>query len=77
MAGGEPEFIFADEQVLAYRRKKDNNEVMVILNLSGEIVNTQVPFGVDGYTAYPEPAQHVNEDGFLELSPWDYGIYVK
>ena len=77
VAGGEPEFIFADEQVLAYRRKKDNNEVMVILNLSGEIVNTQVPFGVDGYTAYPEPAQHVNEDGFLELSPWDYGIYVK
>ncbi|NNE26523.1 MAG: alpha-amylase [Saprospiraceae bacterium] len=76
-AGGDPEFLMADEDVLVYKRQKDNNEVIVLLNLSAEDQQKFADFSLEGYTAYLEPAQHVNEDGILEMRAWEYAIYTK
>jgi glycosidase len=69
-----------DDRILAFERTKDDNTVVVIMNLSAEPAETTVATGASAgrYASYPEgvdvelQAQHT-----VALEPWEYAIYTR
>ncbi|MGE4587052.1 MAG: alpha-amylase family glycosyl hydrolase [Mangrovibacterium sp.] len=79
LEGGEIQFLTTGkpDQVLAYVREKNNNKVMVVMNLSAQPVVSSVEFGVQ-----QEMAEWFNQDKFkgekenIELFSWEYKVYT-
>ena len=68
------------DRVYSFLRKKDNDEILVIVNLSD--VDRKVSVNWEGedsrFTEYfnGEPVTLFNNTNF-DLAPWEYGIYIK
>jgi alpha-amylase len=70
----------SDSNVLAYLRKKDKDEVLVILNLSDHLVRFDL---LDKWVSgkFREVFSHVQNDfsvnGSFEMKAWEWLVYVK
>jgi glycosidase len=74
--GGDVEMLTTNEdnKVFAFKRQKDNQEILVILNLSKEDVNLEID--LSAYKDLMAEGLELN-DGKLKMSPWAYGVYEK
>jgi len=69
-----------DEKVLTYLRKKDDQEVLVMLNFSAEPVRIELfdqRLGGTFKNLFKNEEVNVNEQRRFELAGWGYLIYVK
>jgi len=70
-----------DNHVLAFERTKNDNTVVVVMNLSAEQVATSVKLGetlAGAYTSAPDgEAAELRAEQTVDLAPWAYEIYVK
>ena len=69
----------ADTSVLAYLRKKGNDEVLVLLNLTGENVRFRIlPDWVKGrFTEiFSSMEMEFNKGASIELEPWGYRVFA-
>ncbi len=70
----------AEQQVLAFHRKKAVNEVVVLLNLSamnieGQVSDVQVSGKFKDY--FTSKSKDFSKDRSFQLKPWDYAVYEK
>ncbi len=80
-AGGKLQLIEGDQadKVLAYAREKEDNKIVVILNLSdGELLYTPVDESINGkYTdLFTDQEIEMNAGVSVDLKKWDYKILV-
>ena len=76
--GGEIEKIITSEHIFAFRRTKNDDSIVVILNLSDQIQQAEMSINLEGYTdvfsgvdvSYPR-------DQSLALDPWSYQVMSK
>lgn len=69
-----------DERILAFMRQKDASEVFVILNLSGDLVETALKgniFTGEYKTAFIYEPISFQPDANLEMAPWEYRVYYR
>jgi glycosidase len=69
-----------DDRLLAFERTKDDNTVVVVMNLSAEPVASTVTLGgaAGGYLAASDgSAASLGAEHAVDLAPWAYEIYVK
>ena len=71
----------APEQIFAYLRKKENREILVVLNLSGE-KNLRLDIIDDKVTGsyknvFSAAANDFTNDKSFEMQPWEYLVYEK
>lgn len=67
-------------KVLVFERKKNNNNVLVIMNLTGETASTTFSTGTSSrmYTCYFTSAKvEFNQHHVHELKPWEFHIFVQ
>jgi glycosidase len=64
------------EKVFAFIRNKEDNKVLVILNLSNEDVVTESNDFAGTYTDFFKD-EKIEAGKVLELEPWDFRVYVK
>lgn len=80
-AGGAFQALEADDPgILAFTRTKDDNTVLVVMNLSDGSVRGNVQTGsyAGDYKVFPrQDDTGVGETLAVELEPWEYRIYVK
>jgi cyclomaltodextrinase / maltogenic alpha-amylase / neopullulanase len=68
------------EKVFAFMRQKDSSEVFVILNLSGEVVETALEgdlYAGDYKTAFIYETTSFEGNDKLTLAPWEYRLYYR
>lgn len=68
----------ADNEVLAYLRTKDDRKVLVLLNLSANEVNCQLPAGAVTGTftnVFSGETINITEGQSLNLKPWQYLVF--
>ena len=78
--GGTPERINSDENIYAFKRKKGNNLVIGIINLSKDPQTLHInDASVTGsYTdSFTEKTYELKSDTPMELAPWEYLIFEK
>ncbi|MBD3921357.1 alpha-glucosidase C-terminal domain-containing protein [Paenibacillus sp. PR3] len=69
-----------DNHVLAFERTKNDNTVVVMMNLSAEQVETSVKLDqalAGAYTSQSGEAAELKAEQMVDLAPWAYEIYVK
>ncbi|MGD9929733.1 MAG: alpha-amylase family glycosyl hydrolase [Mangrovibacterium sp.] len=68
-----------NDQLLAYVREKNDNAVLVIMNLSSQPVVDSVEFDVQhDFAAWKGPEKLIGgEKVNIELQPWEYKIYTR
>lgn len=76
-AGGEPRIIgnTNEKAVVSYLREKDENRVVVVLNLTGEPQEVSLKgndFVGDYTNVFANRSQTLTEDMVFQLNPWDY-----
>lgn len=81
-AGGEPRIIgnTNEKTVVSYLREKDENRVVVVLNLTGEPQEVSLKGNdyVGDYTnVFANRSQTLTEDMVFQLNPWDYLVLSK
>ncbi|MFZ2899538.1 MAG: alpha-amylase family glycosyl hydrolase [Saprospiraceae bacterium] len=81
-AGGEPRIIgnSNEKAVVSYLREKDENRVVVVLNLTGEPQEVSLKGNdyVGDYTnVFANRSQTLTEDMVFQLNPWDYLVLSK
>jgi len=79
-AGGDIQFIETSdpEKLLAFKRVKGDNEVTVLMNLSGENLSGTVHLDAGTYKDYFTGKETiVGEDQPMQLKPWEYLVFVK
>jgi alpha-amylase len=67
-----------DNNVLVYLRKKDMRTVLVLLNLSGDILHCVIDDGQlpGSFTdVFSKRTENISEHKVFELSPWEYRVY--
>lgn len=67
-----------DNHLLAFERKKDDNTVFVVMNLSSEQLKGTVAAGSSAGTYKSFPSQttvDIGENYSVELGPWEYRVY--
>ena len=70
----------ADQQVLAFLRKKNKNEVLVLLNLSAVNIDGQVTDNmVEGKfkDSFSGKGKDFSKDRSFQLKPWDFLVFEK
>lgn len=73
--GGNVEFISADENVLIYKRMKNNNAVISIFNLTDKEKTTDITFDAAKYTDVFQGSDFDKKQGDkLKLEPWSYYV---
>ncbi len=71
--GAKAELIGNDTDVLAYKRSKDGDEVLTILNLSDTPQNWQVPSDIHGMeNIFDNKNLHAHTGDLISLGPWEY-----
>jgi len=78
--GGVFQVLEADKPILAFERKRDDNTVFVVMNLSSESVTGSIKTGssAGAYHSYPsQTAVDLKEEHAVKLGPWEYLIYTK
>lgn len=79
--GGDISFLeTADEHVLAFTRKKADNEVIVVMNLSPDVKVAHVNIGklAGEYKMYfNDEKVQLNGDEKFNLNPWEYHVFIK
>lgn len=79
-AGGAIHFIetSAPEKLLAFKRQKADNEVVVVMNLSGENLSATAQIAAGAYKNYfSGETISVAEDLQVQFKPWEYAVFVK
>jgi glycosidase len=80
-AGGVFNSIEADDtHILVFERKKDDNTVIVVMNLSAASVKGTIKAGTSAGTYKTFPSQttiDLKEEQSIVLGPWEYRIYTK
>ena len=66
-----------NENVLAYKRVKDDNEIIVILNLSDKEQTYRLNNVADEYTVYPSHNKDVVNNKEVTLPAWKYRVLIK
>ncbi|MFL5740628.1 MAG: alpha-amylase family glycosyl hydrolase, partial [Flavisolibacter sp.] len=68
-----------DQHVLAYKRKKGDDEVLVVLNLSEFDVHTQIKTGWQGTAReiFSDTKLYFTDSYTLDLASWQYAVYVR
>lgn len=72
--GGHPERINTSETVYAFKREKDGNQVVVVLNFSGEAQETELTTSVEGMEEVF--TGETGEGQSLTLEPYGYRVYA-
>ncbi len=70
----------SDEKVLAYTRKKDGNQVIILLNLSSAPSKVTVKYHSQQgkYHTFPEPQEvTLKDEQNYELKPWEYRLFYR
>ncbi|MEM9673238.1 MAG: alpha-glucosidase C-terminal domain-containing protein, partial [Bacteroidota bacterium] len=78
--GAMPYRINDDDHVYAFKREKDNNTVIGVMNFSGEVQELQLTdASVAGTYAdyFTEQSYELSVDAPLTLDPWQYLIFTK
>jgi len=66
------------EKVYAFSRKKNNNEVIVIINLSDSKQSLKLSKDIKGMTElFTDKKEDVKAGETLEMTPWQYKVYSK
>ena len=80
LAGAEIEFLETSvpEKLLAFKRQKEGNTVVVLMNLSGEKQNGTVSLGEkDTYVEYfSNKKMPLGGVSSFEIEPWDYLVFI-
>lgn len=69
-----------DDSILAFERMKEDNTVIVIMNLSAESVAGTVQIGESAgiyQLLGDESSVELNTEHTVDIAPWAYGVYVK
>lgn len=75
--GARAEFIYADRQVIGYRRTKNNQEVVVIANLSAQQGTASIGIDDNDYREIFGRQILRNQNAEVILEPWDYLVFTK
>ena len=69
----------APEQVFAFKRTKDDSQVLVVLNLSEEITSVEIELGeLTNYTAYWSNEKiPLGGNVKFDIEPWNYLVFTK
>ncbi len=70
----------ADEKVLAYMRKNENNEVLTIINFSKEKISFQIndPHLTGNFSnLFTRETENFSAPKYFELPPWGYAVFEK
>lgn len=70
--GGKPEFLLVDDQILAYKREKNNDRAICILDLSNKNAAYKVNFDPAGMSDIFTGLPITISDKELTLEPWAY-----
>ncbi|TSB46061.1 alpha-amylase [Alkalicoccobacillus porphyridii] len=76
-AGGEITFFnTSHNKLLAFKREKEDNQVIVIMNLSSEEIEATIEFGFEGnfQLFQTNTSETLGIEGTYQLSPWEYRI---
>ncbi len=68
------------ENVFPFGRKKNNNSIIVICNLSADTVQTQINFNTykgDYINWFSKDKRSISKQDNFNLSPWEYLVFVK
>lgn len=67
------------QQILSFKRTKDDNEVLVVMNMSPQMIETQLSdLSTGKYVEYFSSKKIKIKKNFkLSLQPWAYQIYIK
>lgn len=68
------------KNIMAYLRKHDNDEVLVLLNLSNEkTAFTIIDRLIDGFytNVFDRSANHLSSGSFIKMQPWEYLVFEK
>lgn len=80
-AGGSLKFLETgnSDQLLAYVREKDQNKVLVFMNLSDKLVVQNIEFGVqeEFEDVFGDEKVEIGEKVNVELQAWKFKIYTK
>jgi glycosidase len=74
--GGSFERIMHDKHIFAFERKKENNKVTVILNLSKQVMKPRVDRIIEGTEIFTGKSFNFNMGDELILEPWSYVVVV-
>jgi glycosidase len=73
--GGDVEFLQSTEEILVYKRAKNENEVIVILNLSDKASSTELNFDAAEYkSVFDGKSFNLKKGEKLNLEPWSYFV---
>ncbi len=68
------------KNIMAYLRKNDNDEVLVLLNLSnGKTAFTIKDRLINGFftNVFDNSVNHLSQDSFIKMQPWAYLVFEK
>ncbi len=76
--GGDFDILTSDkpEEIFAFTRKKDDNKVLVVTNLTDNTQAFAIPDITGNYVNYFTGEQEALDRKF-QLQPWDYKVYIK
>ena len=73
--GGEPMRINASENVYAFKREKEDDAIVVVVNLSGDPQETKLSEQLDGMKEVF--TEETGTGDVLSLGPWEYRVFEK
>jgi len=67
------------QQILSFKRSKDDNEILVVMNMSPQIIETQLSdLSTGKYVEYFSSKKiKIKKNIKLSLQPWAYQVYIK
>ena len=80
LAGGKIQFLetSAPKKLLAFKRAKGNDEVLVVMNMSAGEFKGTVSGNGETYTDYFSGKKiTLNENTNLDLKPWEYHVFIQ
>ncbi|NQU86120.1 MAG: alpha-glucosidase C-terminal domain-containing protein [Mariniphaga sp.] len=81
LAGGWIEFLKTSEpeKMLAFKREKENNSIIILMNLSNETLEGKVELGeIETYTEFfLDKKMPLGGNAQFEMEPWNYLVFVK
>ncbi|MBT8189690.1 MAG: alpha-amylase [Bacteroidia bacterium] len=75
--GSDPVFEYIDDKSIVFSRAKDDNKVIVILNLSKDAHAIPFSFNDKAFSEMNGKQLLTDEEGMIKMDPWSYLIYTK